>query len=105
MACERLSDDGRVSFVLRRGQSVRWRMTMMSGETPADMAGGTWGVQESAFLPANQPTFENNGSEAWLIWTPAQTSSMKTGRRRLRLKFTQANGEVKVFPDLLIQVS
>jgi hypothetical protein len=79
-------------------------MTMLSGETPSNMTGGTWGVAESAFLQENEPTFENNGSEAWMIWTPAQTGNMKTGRRKLRLKFTQANGDVKVFPDLFISV-
>jgi hypothetical protein len=92
------------NFVLLRGQSVRWRMTMLSGTSPANMTGGTWGVAESAFLPANLPTFENNGTEAWLIWTPMQTANMKTGRKKLRLKFTQANGDVKVFPDLFITV-
>lgn len=77
---------------------------MLSGEAPADMTGGAWGVAESAFLPVNEPTFENNGSEAWLIWTPEQTTNMKTGRKKLRLKFTQVNGDVKVFPDLFITV-
>jgi hypothetical protein len=93
-----------VSFLLRRGQSVRWRMTMMAAASPADMTGGTWGVQESQFKVENWPTFQNDGTEAWLIWTPTQTSSMGTGRKKLRLKFTQANGDVKVFPDLMITV-
>ena len=32
------------------------------------------------------------------------TGNMTTGRKKLRLKFTQANGDVKVFPDLIISV-
>lgn len=90
--------------MLRRGQTVRWRMTMMAAQSPANMAGGTWGVQESQFKPENLPTFENNGTEAWMIWSPQQTGQMTTGRKKLRLKFTQANGDVKVFPDLIVAV-
>lgn len=89
-------------FVLRRGQSVRWRMTMLSGEQPTNMTGGEWGIAETTFkIP---PSFENGPAEAWMTWTPQQTSQMATGRKKLRLKFTQANGDVKVFPDLFIVV-
>jgi hypothetical protein len=93
-----------MSFIIRRGQSVRWRMTIMAGQSPADMSGGTWGVAESQFKPENNPTFENAGTEAWVIFTPTQTGNMTTGRKKLRLKFTQPNGDVKVFPDLWITV-
>lgn len=89
-------------FLIRRGQSVRWRMTMMAGTSPANMTGGTWGVQLTTFKVL--PTFENDGSEAFVVWTAEQTNLMTTGRKQLRLKFTQANGEVKVFPDLWITV-
>lgn len=87
---------------IRRGQSVRWRMTLLSGAQPADMTGGTWGVAETSF--AFPPAVDNCGTEAWLVWTSAQTVQMTVGRKRLRLKFTQANGEVKVFPDAFITV-
>ena len=79
-------------------------MTMMSGQSPSDMTGGAWGVSETQFKPENHPTFDNAGSEAWIVWNPTQTGSMTTGRKKLRLKFTQANGDVKVFPDLFISV-
>jgi hypothetical protein len=91
-----------MSFLIRRGQSVRWRMTMLSGEQPTNMAGGTWGVQETSF--AQLPSFEQGETEAWLVWSSAQTSAMRVGTKRLRLKYTQANGDVKVFPDLRISV-
>lgn len=93
-----------MGFQILRGQSVRWRMTMLSGQEPADMTGGAWCVAESSFLPANHPAFENNGAEAWMIWTPQQTANMKVGKRRLRMKFVQANGEVKIFPDIFVAV-
>jgi hypothetical protein len=92
------------AFIIRRGQSVRWRMTMLAAQSPANMTGGTWGVQESQLKTENWPTFENAGTEAWLIFSPAQTNNMTTGRKKLRLKFTQANGDVKVFPDLMLTV-
>lgn len=91
-------------FIIRRGQSVRWRLTMNSGSVPSDMSGGQWGIAETSFLDANRPTFEQGPSEAWVVFTVAQTSAMKVGKKRLRLKFTQANGDVKVFPDLWITV-
>lgn len=77
-------------------------MTMLSGDLPTNMSGGEWGVAETTFL--TEPSFENGSSEAWMVWTPDETSRMKTGRKKLRLKFTQANGDVKVFPDLMITV-
>jgi hypothetical protein len=90
------------SFTILRGQDVRWRLRLQNGETPVDMAGGFWGVAETAFKIL--PTFEDGASEAWLVWTAAQTAAMSTGRKRLRLKFTQANGQVKVYPDVFISV-
>jgi hypothetical protein len=75
---------------------------MLAGQSPADMSGGAWGVAETSFKTI--PSFECAGSEAWLIWTPEQTTGMTTGRKKLRLKFTQPNGDVKVFPDLYITV-
>jgi hypothetical protein len=89
-------------FVIRRGQSVRWRMSMMSGDVPANMTGGSWGIAETSFKVC--PFFENGSSEAFMVWTPEQTAQMTTGRKKLRLKFTQPNGDVKVFPDLFIAV-
>lgn len=77
-------------------------MKMSSGELPADMTGGSWGVAETSFKTL--PTFENGSAEAWMVWTPEQTAQMTTGRKKLRMKFTQANGDVKVFPDLFIVV-
>lgn len=89
-------------FVIRRGQTVNWRLTMTSGNVPADMTGGQWGIAETTFR--NLPTLTCDPNEAWVKWTADQTSQMTTGRKRLRLKFTQPNGEVRVFPDLWVTV-
>lgn len=89
--------------IIRRGQTVRWRMTMLSAGLPADMSGGSWGLAPDTTFKV-LPTFEEGPSEAWLKWTPEQTQQMSIGRKKLRLKFTQANGEVKVFPDLTVMV-
>lgn len=75
---------------------------MMAGPSPADMTGGQWGIVETSFKVL--PSFEINGTEAWIVWTSAQTLQMTTGRKKLRLKFTQPNGDVKAFPDLYITV-
>ena len=91
-----------MSFIIRRGQSVRWKMRMTASSEPVNMAGGTWGIAETAFRIL--PTFEHGDEEAWLVCTPEQTSQMTIGRKRLRLKFTQANGQVKVFPDIMVAV-
>lgn len=93
-----------MSFTILRGQSVRWRLTMKNDGVPVNMAGGTWGVQETQFKPENEPTFENNGLEAWVIWSPEQTARMGTGRKKLRLKFCQPGGAVKVLPDRFVTV-
>lgn len=81
---------------------MNWRMTMMSGEQPTDMTGGTWGVAETTLNVS--PTFTQGSSEARLRYTPSQSSQLKNGRKKLRLKFTQANGDVKVFPDIWVSV-
>ncbi|MES2902819.1 MAG: hypothetical protein V4696_01415 [Pseudomonadota bacterium] len=91
-----------MSFLIRRGQSVHWRMSLEYNDIPADMTGGAWGIAETSFVI--QPTFEQGATEAFVNWTPQQTSQMRPGRRKLRLKFTQANGVVKVFPDIWIIV-
>lgn len=90
------------SFTILRGQSVRWGLKLQNGETPVDMTGCTWSIAETSF--ANLPTFEQGSSQAWLVWTAAQTAAMSTGKKRLRLKFTQANGQVRVYPDVSITV-
>lgn len=77
-------------------------MTMMSGEQPANMTGGSWGIAETSFRVL--PTLETGASEAWIVWTPEQTLQMTPGRKRLRLRYLQPNGDVKVFPDLTIAV-
>lgn len=91
-----------MSFLIRRGQSVNWRMMMVSGDISTDMAGGSWGVAETTLSVS--PSFVQGASEARLKFTPAQTTALRIGRKKLRLKFTQANGEVKVFPDIWIMV-
>jgi hypothetical protein len=73
-----------------------------SDDAPVNMTGGCWGIAETTFKVL--PTFEDGASEAWLNWTAEQTAQMTTGRKKLRLKFTQANGQVKVFPDVFIAV-
>ncbi len=77
-------------------------MTMLSGGQPANMTGGTWGIVETGFT--QMPAFTNSGSEAWISWSSEQTTAMKIGRKKLRLSFTQANGDVKAFPDLFVTV-
>ena len=89
-------------FSILRGQSVRWKLTLMSGDVPADTTGCTWGVAETTVK--TPPSFQNGGSDAWLVWTAEQTEGMTTGRKKLRIKLTQANGDVKVFPDIFIAV-
>jgi hypothetical protein len=88
--------------VILRGQSVRWRMKMMSGDSQTDLNGVTWGVAETQFKVL--PYFENGSGCCWLCWTAEQTESMTTGRKKLRLKLTQPNGDVRVLPDLFIVV-
>jgi hypothetical protein len=89
-------------MTLLRGQDVRWRLRLQNGNDPVDMAGGCWGIAETQFKVL--PTFEDGSAEAWLVWSASQTAAMATGRKRLRLKFTQANGQVKVYPDVFITV-
>lgn len=91
-----------MSFRIRRGQSVNWRMTMLSGGLPTDMAALEWGVEESTFR--TPPTIDPSPSEARLKWTPEQTRAMTPGRKRLRLFYTAPNGERKVTPDISITV-
>lgn len=91
-----------MAFIIRRGQSVRWRMTMQSGNAPADLTGGEWGIAEATISVL--PAIEQGTNETWLVWTPEMTSRLKPARRRLRLKFTTAGGQVKVFPDLWIAI-
>jgi hypothetical protein len=89
-------------FTILRGQDVRWGIKIQNDGEPVDMTGGAWGIAETTFKVL--PTFEDGAWQAWCIWSSAQTTEMTTGKKRLRLKFTQANGQVKVYPDISITV-
>lgn len=92
------------SFIIRRGQSVRCKLRLKNDDgSPADMAGGCWALAPATALKV-LPTFEDGPAEAWMVWTAEQTAQMTTGQKKLRLKFTQTNGQVKVFPDVYIAV-
>lgn len=90
-------------LTIRRGQTLRARMKLTAGGQPADMTGGCWGVAPETTLKV-LPTIEDGASFAWISWTAEQTREMVVGRKKLRLQFTQANGEVKVFPDITVMV-
>lgn len=93
-----------MKFKILRGQSVRCKLKLRNNDdSPADMTGGCWGIAPNTAFKV-LPTFEDGASEAWMVWTAEQTAQMTTGLKKLRLKFTQANGQVKVFPDVYIAV-
>jgi hypothetical protein len=91
--------------VIYRGQAVRWRMSIVDGgSNPASMTGGTWDTVPVKGTFRVLPTFEIEGTQAWVVWSPEQTWQMTTGRKLLRLRYTPPNGAARVYPDIYITV-
>lgn len=91
-----------MSLKILRGQTVSWPISATAGGQPVDMTELTWSVIETTFLIP--PTLEN-GEVPRLRWTSEQTKAMKTGKKKLRLGFTQPNGDTRALPDMWIQVA
>lgn len=81
------------NLTVNRGQTVKWRFVLRNGNTPINLTGGEWEVLEPADNTIVMEITDAVNGVSYLEIDKDITAAMRPGRRTIRVRFVDADGD------------
>lgn len=81
------------NLVVNRGQSIKWRFVLRNGNTPINLTGGSWEVLEPSDDTVSVDVTDAINGVSYLTVDKDITLAWRPGRRSIRVRYIDSNGE------------